>query len=163
MRWITPAVLLGPSSNALELGTLSVLWLLWLVGCVVSTVRLSPPTIHTSTALQESRTNPLCPSHITAPPTFVSHSSRPAYVVPLRTPLTPLQQSIWPDLSFCSEFSACRVLTAMMAFAWLGWITLTVLAVFAILTATNKLRPNPEPMMVEWAGVERGNVSRVTV
>ena len=51
----------------------------------------------------------------------------------------------------------------MMAFAWLGWITLTVLAVFAILTATNKLRPNPEPMMVEWAGVESGSISRVTV
>lgn len=57
----------------------------------------------------------------------------------------------------------------MMAFAWLGWISLTILAVLAILTATKKVRPDPRPMMVEWAapGLERQgsgySVSRVTV
>ena len=35
-----------------------------------------------------------------------------------------------------SPFPACHALTTMMAFAWLGRITLTVLAVFAILIAT---------------------------
>ncbi|KAM5542531.1 hypothetical protein V8D89_003990, partial [Ganoderma adspersum] len=84
------------SRNLFELSGLSVLWLLWLVGCVVST-------------------------------------------------------SIWPSLSFCAQFETCRVLTAMMAFAWLGWIVLVCLVVVAILSAVSKVRPTRSPMMVEWA------------
>ena len=35
---------------------------------------------------------------------------------------------IWPNLpSFCSQFAACRLLDAMLAFAWLSWITITFL------------------------------------
>jgi len=45
--------------------------------------------------------------------------------------------SIWPNLpSFCSQFQACRILTAMLAFAWLGWITLFALVVTTLLYAT---------------------------
>ncbi|KAF7375221.1 hypothetical protein MSAN_00408700 [Mycena sanguinolenta] len=33
--------------------------------------------------------------------------------------------SIWGDLSFCQEFRACRILTAMLAFAWMSWIVLS--------------------------------------
>lgn len=40
---------------------------------------------------------------------------------------------IWPNLpSFCSQYAACRLLDAMLAFAWLGWITITVLLFEAI-------------------------------
>ena len=60
-------------------------------------------------------------------------------------------QSIWPSLAFCYQFEACRVLTAMMAFAWLGWIVLVGLIVVAILSAVSKVRPTRSPMMVEWA------------
>ncbi|KAF9450764.1 hypothetical protein P691DRAFT_725466 [Macrolepiota fuliginosa MF-IS2] len=41
--------------------------------------------------------------------------------------------SIWGDLSFCQQLSQCRLLTAMLAFAWLGWITLTALLVVTVL------------------------------
>lgn len=45
--------------------------------------------------------------------------------------------SIWPNLpSFCSQFSACRLLTAMVAFAWLGWLTLTALMATTLMYAT---------------------------
>ena len=60
-------------------------------------------------------------------------------------------QSIWPNLAFCAQFAACRVLTAMMAFAWLGWIVLVGLIILAILAAVSKVRPARAPMMVEWA------------
>lgn len=45
--------------------------------------------------------------------------------------------SIWPNLpSICSQFQACRLLDAMLAFAWLGWLTLTALVVATLLYAT---------------------------
>ncbi|KAJ7638127.1 hypothetical protein B0H17DRAFT_1106223 [Mycena rosella] len=31
---------------------------------------------------------------------------------------------IWGDLSFCQQFRACRILTTMVAFAWMSWIVL---------------------------------------
>ncbi|CAG7848856.1 SubName: Full=Uncharacterized protein {ECO:0000313/EMBL:CCA74990.1} [Serendipita indica DSM 11827] len=40
--------------------------------------------------------------------------------------------SIWPDLNFCVQYSPCRVLQAMIAWAWLGWIVIT----FILLTST---------------------------
>ncbi|KAJ3785655.1 hypothetical protein GGU10DRAFT_312511 [Lentinula aff. detonsa] len=33
--------------------------------------------------------------------------------------------SIWGDLSFCQQFQACRILSALEVFAWFGWLTLT--------------------------------------
>ncbi|TBU25888.1 hypothetical protein BD311DRAFT_668722 [Dichomitus squalens] len=96
MEWVSPNITSTASRNLLELSGLAVLWLLWLVGCVVST-------------------------------------------------------SIWPNLTFCYQFEPCRILTAMMAFAWLGWIVLVGLIVIAILNAVSKVRPTRAPMMVEWA------------
>ncbi|KAK7032811.1 hypothetical protein R3P38DRAFT_3312935 [Favolaschia claudopus] len=32
--------------------------------------------------------------------------------------------SIWGNLHFCHQFQACRILTAMLAFAWISWIVL---------------------------------------
>ncbi|GJJ16242.1 hypothetical protein Clacol_010538 [Clathrus columnatus] len=43
--------------------------------------------------------------------------------------------NVWPDLSFCDEFRACTNLQAMIAFGWLGWITLTILLLFTVVTA----------------------------
>jgi len=37
--------------------------------------------------------------------------------------------SIWPDLNFCVQFSQCRILQAMMAWMWLGWIVITFLLI----------------------------------
>ncbi|KAJ3730533.1 hypothetical protein C8R42DRAFT_10086 [Lentinula raphanica] len=39
--------------------------------------------------------------------------------------------SLWGDLSFCQQFSACRILSALEAFAWFGWITLTGMIAFS--------------------------------
>ncbi|KAI0820690.1 hypothetical protein BC628DRAFT_1329754 [Trametes gibbosa] len=97
MHWVPPIITSAASANLFELAALSVLWLLWLVGCVVST-------------------------------------------------------SIWPNLAFCYQFAPCRILSAMMAFAWLGWIVLVMLIVIAVLAAVQKARPARSPMMVEWAG-----------
>ncbi|KAJ8085527.1 hypothetical protein PM082_004345 [Marasmius tenuissimus] len=35
--------------------------------------------------------------------------------------------SIWGGLEWCQQFEPCRVLSALLAFAWLGWITLTAI------------------------------------
>ncbi|KAJ3753145.1 hypothetical protein EV360DRAFT_53954, partial [Lentinula raphanica] len=47
--------------------------------------------------------------------------------------------SIFGDLSACQQFRACQILSALLAFAWLGWITLTVMLIISIvvmITAT---------------------------
>ncbi|KAL5519862.1 hypothetical protein ACEPAG_1522 [Sanghuangporus baumii] len=57
---------------------------------------------------------------------------------------------IWPNLpSFCPQFEACRVLTAMLAFAWMGWIVLTFLlaATFMYAVANRSWR---EPAHGHW-------------
>ncbi|KAI0922256.1 hypothetical protein AcW2_006999 [Taiwanofungus camphoratus] len=59
--------------------------------------------------------------------------------------------SIWPNLSFCYQFEACRVLSAMMAFAWLGWITICGLLVVSGIIFLKKRRAHQVPVMVEWA------------
>ncbi|KAJ7644069.1 hypothetical protein FB45DRAFT_717368, partial [Roridomyces roridus] len=33
--------------------------------------------------------------------------------------------SFWGNLGFCQEFSACRILSAIVAFSWLCWISVT--------------------------------------
>ncbi|KAF8597111.1 hypothetical protein BDV93DRAFT_527675 [Ceratobasidium sp. AG-I] len=40
--------------------------------------------------------------------------------------------TVWPDLSFCVSFAACRLLQALMGFAWLGWIALTMLLLIGL-------------------------------
>ncbi|KAH0579507.1 hypothetical protein J132_11211 [Termitomyces sp. J132] len=44
-----------------------------------------------------------------------------------------IASSIWGDLTWCSQFNACRVLSALEAFAWLGWIALTMLVIVSAL------------------------------
>jgi len=58
--------------------------------------------------------------------------------------------SIWPNLpSFCSHFKACRLLDAMLAFAWMGWIVITGLMVSTLLYATAN-RSWQEPAHGHW-------------
>ncbi|KAJ6570118.1 hypothetical protein DFH09DRAFT_422074 [Mycena vulgaris] len=42
---------------------------------------------------------------------------------------------LWGDLSFCQHFHACRILTAMVAFAWMSWIMLLCALVASIFVA----------------------------
>ncbi|KAJ6577439.1 hypothetical protein B0H19DRAFT_1119926 [Mycena capillaripes] len=43
--------------------------------------------------------------------------------------------SIWGNLSFCHQFRPCRILTAMVAFAWMSWIMLLFLLVASVFVA----------------------------
>ncbi|KAJ7672146.1 hypothetical protein DFH06DRAFT_1175438 [Mycena polygramma] len=43
--------------------------------------------------------------------------------------------SIWGNLSFCHQFRACRILTAMLAFAWMPWIILLWLLIASLFIA----------------------------
>ncbi|KIK91732.1 hypothetical protein PAXRUDRAFT_13625 [Paxillus rubicundulus Ve08.2h10] len=50
----------------------------------------------------------------------------------------------WGNLSSCWGFSACRVLTAMLAFAWLSWLIVLALFVTSLLFAiANKAFRDP--------------------
>ncbi|KAJ3785664.1 hypothetical protein GGU10DRAFT_354165 [Lentinula aff. detonsa] len=47
--------------------------------------------------------------------------------------------NIFGDLDLCRQFQACQLLSAVLAFAWLGWIVLTVMLIISIvvmITAT---------------------------
>ncbi|KAF8518887.1 hypothetical protein JB92DRAFT_2901028 [Gautieria morchelliformis] len=44
--------------------------------------------------------------------------------------------NVWPDLSFCVQFRACTNLQAMIAFAYLGWICLTLIMLITTVSAT---------------------------
>ncbi|KAJ4490728.1 hypothetical protein J3R30DRAFT_126076 [Lentinula aciculospora] len=39
---------------------------------------------------------------------------------------------LWGDLSFCQQFQACQILSALEAFAWIGWLILTVMIVLQV-------------------------------
>lgn len=60
--------------------------------------------------------------------------------------------SIWPNLSFCYNFAACRVLAAMTAFAWLGWLTVCGLLVISLFPFFQKDRPPISSRTIEWVG-----------
>ncbi|KAJ7505398.1 hypothetical protein B0H11DRAFT_1978514 [Mycena galericulata] len=38
---------------------------------------------------------------------------------------TSIATTQWGSLGFCQEFEACRVLSAIVAFSWLSWVTVT--------------------------------------
>lgn len=65
------------------------------------------------------------------PYTFENSNGETHQFIPLK--------NVWPDLSFCSEFRACTNLQAMIAFGWLGWITLSVLMLFTVVTVFRTL------------------------
>jgi len=46
-----------------------------------------------------------------------------------------IASKIWGDLSFCHQFRACRILTTMLAFAWMSWIILLFLLVASVFVA----------------------------
>ena len=51
---------------------------------------------------------------------------------------------MWGDLSFCFHYRACRLLTVLVAFSWLGWIVITViLAVNLLFSLANKALMEP--------------------
>jgi hypothetical protein len=41
-------------------------------------------------------------------------------------------QTSWGNLGWCQEYSPCRVLTALVAFAWIGWVVLLSLLGLAL-------------------------------
>jgi len=50
----------------------------------------------------------------------------------------------WGSLSWCQQFEACRVLSALVAFAWLGWLSLTALLGLSLLfSIANKSMTEP--------------------
>jgi len=51
---------------------------------------------------------------------------------------------MWGDLSPCHNYHACRLLSALVAFSWLGWVTLTaILAVNILFSFANKALMEP--------------------
>ncbi|KAJ7069858.1 hypothetical protein C8F01DRAFT_1114290 [Mycena amicta] len=64
---------------------------------------------------------------------------------------TAIATTAWGNLGFCSEFEACRVLSAIVAFSWLSWVTVTfnfgVSLIFII--ANGALL---EPLHGQWVG-----------
>ncbi|KAF8913672.1 hypothetical protein CPB85DRAFT_1375534 [Mucidula mucida] len=41
--------------------------------------------------------------------------------------------NVWGNLSWCQQYQPCRILTAMLAFTWMGWIILTLIMVMSIM------------------------------
>ncbi|KAI0268037.1 hypothetical protein BGY98DRAFT_1109283 [Russula aff. rugulosa BPL654] len=45
---------------------------------------------------------------------------------------TAIATTSWGNLGWCQEYSPCRVLTALVAFAWIGWVVLLSLLGLAL-------------------------------
>jgi len=41
--------------------------------------------------------------------------------------------TMWGNLGWCRAFEACRILSALVAFSWLGWLVLSLLLGFSVL------------------------------
>ncbi|KZT67842.1 hypothetical protein DAEQUDRAFT_672484 [Daedalea quercina L-15889] len=46
-----------------------------------------------------------------------------------------ISSTFWAELGWCHEYRACRILTALVAFAWIGWATILFLLFITILFA----------------------------
>lgn len=69
-------------------------------------------------------------------PIFIRHT--PAnllsfFLLVLSTSNPPNHQSHWGALSWCQEFQPCRILTALVAFVWMGWIMVVFLMFASVL------------------------------
>ena len=42
-------------------------------------------------------------------------------------------QTMWGTLEWCQTFAACRILSALLAFSWSGWLVLSFLLGFSLL------------------------------
>ncbi|KAE9398865.1 hypothetical protein BT96DRAFT_713522 [Gymnopus androsaceus JB14] len=69
--------------------------------------------------------------------------------------------ALWGDLSFCQQFQTCQVLSALEAFAWFGWLTLTALIVLSLVVFVQSQRKGgkglEEPLPTrrdDWPGLE---------
>jgi hypothetical protein len=62
-----------------------------------------------------------CISHQNVP----HHATCPRLDIQLQTDIH--AQNVWPDLSWCTEYSPCQILQVLMGWAWLGWLCLTFL------------------------------------
>lgn len=57
--------------------------------------------------------------------------------------------SFWGDLRFCSHYKACRLLTALVGFAWMGWIMLFALLLISVMFAVSN-NAFHEPLHGRW-------------
>jgi len=55
----------------------------------------------------------------------------------------------WAYLSWCWRYEPCRVLSALVSFAWLGWLVLTAIFVVCLLFTTAN-RAYHEPLHGRW-------------
>ncbi|TFY81185.1 hypothetical protein EWM64_g2832 [Hericium alpestre] len=46
---------------------------------------------------------------------------------------SPISSSTWGDLGWCHQYHTCRILTALVAFAWMGWILVFALFLTSML------------------------------
>lgn len=46
---------------------------------------------------------------------------------------TAIATSMWGNIELCQTFEACRILSALLAFSWLGWSVLSLLLGFSLL------------------------------
>ncbi|KAJ7212194.1 hypothetical protein GGX14DRAFT_622336 [Mycena pura] len=65
----------------------------------------------------------------------------------------------WGNLGFCQQFSACRVLSAIVAFSWLAWVNVTLNFTVSIvfITANGALL---EPLHGQWVPKPRDQESQ---
>ena len=65
---------------------------------------------------------------------------------------------MWGNLQWCQQYQPCRLLSALVAFSWLGWIVLTaILGISLMFTFANKAFLEPlhgrwDPRMSTYAG-----------
>jgi len=60
-----------------------------------------------------------------------------------------IASSMWGNLAGCQQFSQCRLLSALVAMSWLGWIALTILLGFCLLFSIAN-RAFMEPLHGRW-------------
>nr|GAT60360.1 predicted protein [Mycena chlorophos] len=72
-----------------------------------------------------------------------------------------IASGFWGNLGWCSEFNACRVLSAIVAFSWLAWVTITFNFVVSLIfiIANGALL---EPLHGQWVPQDAERASEVT-
>ncbi|KIY47797.1 hypothetical protein FISHEDRAFT_44590 [Fistulina hepatica ATCC 64428] len=75
--------------------------------------------------------------------------------------ISSVSRHLWGDLSWCWSYIQCRILSALVAFAWTGWATLTILgtsSVAFVLTKKAARRPAHGRYLDDDDGEFRGQV-----
>ncbi|KAI0317879.1 hypothetical protein OF83DRAFT_90662 [Amylostereum chailletii] len=68
-----------------------------------------------------------------------------------------ISSQLWGDLHFCHQFFQCRLLSALVAFAWLNWVLLFFLALIS-LTIALRSHAFAEPMHGRFIGPRDSSV-----